>query len=40
MCAVVTISDPIAVDDDLAGCFTPEEWAAAKRDDVRWDDVR
>lgn len=36
----VTITDSPAIDDDLAGYFTPEEWAAAARDDVTWDDVR
>ena len=36
----VTISDSTAIDDDLAGYFTPEEWTAAARDGITWDDVR
>ena len=36
----VTVSDSPAIDDDLAGYFTQEEWAAAARDGVTWDDVR
>ena len=36
----VTITDSTAIDDDLAGCFMPEEWAAAARDGITWDDVR
>jgi hypothetical protein len=36
----VTITDPPAIDDDLAGYFTPEEWAAAAHDGITWDDVR
>ena len=36
----VSISDSQAIDDDLAGYFTPEEWAAAAHDDITWDDVR
>jgi predicted DNA-binding antitoxin AbrB/MazE fold protein len=36
----VTITDLPAIDDDLAGYFTPEEWAAADRDDISWNDVR
>jgi predicted DNA-binding antitoxin AbrB/MazE fold protein len=35
----VTISD-VPVDDDLAGYFTPEEWSAAARDGITWDEVR
>ena len=35
----VTIND-VPVDDDLAGYFTSEEWNAAARDDITWDDVR
>ena len=38
--ATVTITDLQAIDDDLAGYFTPEEWDAAARDRVTWDDVR
>jgi predicted DNA-binding antitoxin AbrB/MazE fold protein len=36
----VTITDSPAIDDDLAGYFTPEEWAAAAHDGITWDDVR
>jgi predicted DNA-binding antitoxin AbrB/MazE fold protein len=36
----VTIADLRPIDDDLAGYFTSEEWAAAARDAVTWDDVR
>ena len=36
----VTMTDLPAIDDDLAGYFTPEEWAAAARDDISWNDVR
>lgn len=36
----LTLSDKCAVDDDLSGYFTPEEWAAAAVDRVTWDDVR
>jgi predicted DNA-binding antitoxin AbrB/MazE fold protein len=36
----VTINDSASIDDDLAGYFTPEEWSAAARDDITWDDVR
>ena len=36
----VTISDSPAIDDDLARYFTPEEWAAAAHDDIKWEDVR
>jgi hypothetical protein len=28
----VTITDSPTIDDDLAGYFTPEEWAAAEHD--------
>jgi predicted DNA-binding antitoxin AbrB/MazE fold protein len=37
---VVTVSDLPAVDDDLTGYFTPEEWAKAARDRVTWEDAR
>jgi len=37
---VVTVSDLPAVDDDLSGYFTPEEWAKAARDPVTWEDVK
>lgn len=36
----LTITDLPAVDEDLAGYFTPEEWAAAAGDGITWDDVR
>ena len=36
----VTITDSPGVDDDLAGYFTPEEWAAATRDGITWHDFR
>ncbi len=36
----VTVTDSPAIDDDLAGYFTPEEWAAAARDGITWDEVR
>ena len=36
----VTISDPTNVSQDLAGYFTPEEWAEAVHDDVSLDEVR
>ena len=36
----VTITDSPTIDDDLAGYFTTEEWAAASQDDITWDDVR
>jgi len=36
----VTITDSPAIDDDLAGYFTPEEWASAARDGITWDDAR
>ena len=36
----LTITDLPAIDDDLAGYFTPEEWSAAVRDDIKWTDVR
>jgi predicted DNA-binding antitoxin AbrB/MazE fold protein len=36
----VTITDLPAVDDDLTGYFTPEEWAKAARDRITWEDVR
>jgi len=37
---IVTITDVPAVDDDLTGYFTPEEWVEAARDPVTWDDVK
>jgi len=36
----VTIGDPTAVDQDIAGYFTPEEWAEAVHDDISLDEVR
>ena len=36
----VTISDPTTVGQDVAGYFTPEEWAEAAHDDVTLDEVR
>ena len=36
----VTISDPTIVRQDLAGYFTPEEWAEAAHDDISLDEVR
>jgi predicted DNA-binding antitoxin AbrB/MazE fold protein len=36
----VTISDSTTVSQDLAGYFTPEEWAEAAHDDISLDDVR
>jgi predicted DNA-binding antitoxin AbrB/MazE fold protein len=37
---LVTISDVPATSADLAGYFEPEEWEAAKHDDIGLDDVR
>jgi len=37
---IVTITDSPAIDDDLTGYFTPEEWAGAAHDPITWDDVR
>ena len=36
----VTISDSTNVGQDLAGYFTPEEWAEAVHDDISLDEVR
>jgi hypothetical protein len=36
----VTISDPADGGPDLAGYFTPEEWAVAIHDDISLDEVR
>ena len=36
----VTITDPTVVGQDVAGYFTPEEWAAAAHDDISVDEVR
>jgi predicted DNA-binding antitoxin AbrB/MazE fold protein len=38
--ATVTIHDPTDIGQDLAGYFTPEEWAEAARDDISLDEVR
>lgn len=37
---LVTISGAPATGDDLAGYFDPEEWGAAKHDDIGLQDVR
>ena len=36
----VTITDPTTVGQDVAGYFTPEEWAEAADDDITLDEVR
>ena len=36
----VTISDPSNAGQDLAGYFTPEEWAEAVHDGISLDEVR
>jgi predicted DNA-binding antitoxin AbrB/MazE fold protein len=36
----LTITEGSAIDEDLAGYFTPEEWLAATTDTVTWDEVR
>ena len=36
----VIITDSPALDDDLTGYFTCEEWADAAHDTVTWNDVR
>ena len=36
----VTITDPATVGQDVAGYFSPEEWAEAAHDDVSLDEVR
>ena len=38
--ATVTKSEPAIVSQDLAGYFTPEEWAGAAHDDISLDEVR
>jgi predicted DNA-binding antitoxin AbrB/MazE fold protein len=35
-----TINEPTNVGQDLAGYFTPEEWAEAVHDDISLDEVR
>ena len=37
--ATVTLSGPTIATQDLAGYFTPEEWAEAAHDDVSLDEV-
>jgi len=37
---LVTISDAPATAADVAGYFTPEEWEAAKHDDIGLDEAR
>ena len=36
----ITITDLPVIDEDLAGYFTPDEWAMAAHDDITWDDAR
>jgi predicted DNA-binding antitoxin AbrB/MazE fold protein len=36
----LTITDTSAIDEDLAGYFTAEEWLEAETDTVTWDEVR
>ena len=36
----VIITDSPAIDDDLSGYFTVEEWAEAAHDTVTWNDAR
>jgi predicted DNA-binding antitoxin AbrB/MazE fold protein len=36
----VTITEPMTADQDIAGYFTPEEWAEALHDDISLDEVR
>jgi len=36
----VTITDPSTVGQDVAGYFSPEEWAEAAQDDISLDEVR
>ncbi|HVZ17430.1 MAG TPA: antitoxin family protein [Terriglobales bacterium] len=37
---LVTISGAPATNEDVAGYFDPEEWGAAKHDDISLDEVR
>jgi predicted DNA-binding antitoxin AbrB/MazE fold protein len=37
---LVTISSALATDDDVAGYFEPEQWEAAKHDDISLQEVR
>lgn len=36
----VTITDPATAGQDVAGYFSPEEWAEAAHDDISLDEVR
>ena len=36
----MTITEPMNADQDIAGYFTPEEWAEALHDDILLDEVR
>ena len=36
----VTITDPATVGQDVAGYFSPEEWAEATHDNISLDEVR
>jgi len=36
----IASTDLPAIDEDLAGYFTPEEWADAAQDPISWDEVR
>ena len=36
----LTLSDPTLAGQDLAGYFTPEEWALAVHDEISLDEVR
>jgi len=36
----VTITDATPVGEDVAGYFSPEEWAEASREDISLDEVR
>ena len=36
----ITIADSPAIDEDLAGYFTPDERAMAAQDNITWDDAR
>ena len=36
----VTVHDESPIDEDLAGYFTPEEWALAAHDTITWTDVQ
>ena len=36
----MTITEPMNADQDIAGYFTPEEWAEALHDDISLDEAR